>query len=78
MVRGYVYDKLMVQHRRRADHSFEYFHLFFFCRGLLQALGFEVVGTSQDFKASIPVAADLTAMDDAITQLLQEASVPAR
>jgi hypothetical protein len=48
------------------------------CRGLLQALGFEVIATSQDYKATIPVAADLTAMDKTITRLIEEAKVPAR
>jgi hypothetical protein len=45
---------------------------------LLQALGFEVIATSQDYKATIPVAADLTAMDKTITRLIEEAKVPAR
>jgi len=34
---------------------------------LLQALGFEVVGTYQDFKASIPVAANMIAMEKKIS-----------
>jgi thiol-disulfide isomerase/thioredoxin len=41
------------------------------CLGLLQGLGFEVFGTSQDFKATIPVAADLEAMNETITRLLE-------
>jgi hypothetical protein len=40
---------------------------------LLEALGFEVVGTSQDFKANIPVSADLQRMDESITHLMQKA-----
>mmetsp|Transcript_45871 Transcript_45871/g.53038 ORF Transcript_45871/g.53038 Transcript_45871/m.53038 type:complete len:1282 (-) Transcript_45871:153-3998(-) len=40
--------------------------------GLMQALGFEVIGTYQDFKASIPVTADLIAMEKRITQLIED------
>ena len=43
--------------------------------GLIQSLGFEVVGTSQDFEASIPVAADLSAMDTKITELIDDLMV---
>jgi hypothetical protein len=39
---------------------------------LLQGLGFEVFGTSQDFKATIPVAADLEAMTSTIERLLKD------
>jgi hypothetical protein len=39
--------------------------------GLLQSLGFEVFGTSQDFKATIPVASDLEYVNKIITQLLE-------
>jgi hypothetical protein len=42
--------------------------------GLLQALGFEVVVTSHDFKATIPVPSDLTAMKQRIAQLLDDVS----
>ncbi|KAG7362661.1 thioredoxin-like protein [Nitzschia inconspicua] len=45
---------------------------------LLEALGFEVVGTSQDFKAHIPVSADLRSMDESITQLMQQARTVAK
>mmetsp|Transcript_26122 Transcript_26122/g.61351 ORF Transcript_26122/g.61351 Transcript_26122/m.61351 type:complete len:1311 (-) Transcript_26122:939-4871(-) len=37
---------------------------------LIQSLGFEIVGTSRDFEASIPVAADLNAMNIKITGLI--------
>lgn len=40
---------------------------------LLEALGFEVVGTNQDFKASIPVSADLRGIDERITNMMQQA-----
>jgi hypothetical protein len=40
---------------------------------LLEALGFEVGGTSQDFKANIPVSADLRRMDESITRLMEQA-----
>jgi len=40
--------------------------------GLLQSLGFEVIATSRDFEASIPVAANLTSMDTRITRLLDD------
>lgn len=38
--------------------------------GLLQELGFDVFGTSQDFKATIPVSSDLDAMIEMLTRLL--------
>jgi hypothetical protein len=37
--------------------------------GLLQGLGFDVFGTSQDFKATIPVSSDLDAMTETLTRL---------
>ena len=40
--------------------------------GLMQALGFEVIGTYQDFKASIPVTTNLVAMEKRITRLIEE------
>lgn len=40
--------------------------------GLIQSLGFEVIGTSRDFEASIPVAANLNTMDTKITQLIDD------
>jgi Thioredoxin-like/PUB domain len=40
--------------------------------GLLQALGFEVVSTSHDFKATIPVSAEVEAMEQRIVQLIQD------
>jgi hypothetical protein len=40
--------------------------------GLIQSLGFEVIGTSRDFEASIPVAANLKTMDTKITQLIND------
>jgi len=44
--------------------------------GLLQSLGFEVIGTHRDFEASIPVAADLTNMDAKIAKLLEDLNAP--
>ena len=38
---------------------------------LLESLGFEVYGTSQDFMATIPLAADLDAMEKQINDLLE-------
>ena len=38
---------------------------------LLESMGFEVFGTSQDFKASIPVSADLERMNASIEGLLE-------
>lgn len=38
---------------------------------LLQSIGFEVFGTSQDFKATIPVASDLDNMNERIAHLLE-------
>jgi len=43
--------------------------------GLIQTLGFEVIGTSRDFEASIPVAANLKSMDTKITQLINDLKV---
>lgn len=40
--------------------------------GLLQSLGFEVIGTYQDFEASIPLGADLVAMDAKMTELVDD------
>jgi hypothetical protein len=40
--------------------------------GLLQGLGFEVLGTSQDCKATFPVTADLEAMTSTIERLLND------
>ena len=40
--------------------------------GLLQSLGFEVFGTSLDFKACIPVSADLGKVNDTISHLLKD------
>lgn len=40
--------------------------------GLLQAFGFEVAGTSQDFKASIPVGTDVEVMDQRISQMMKD------
>jgi len=42
---------------------------------LIQSLGFEVIGTSRDFEASIPIAADLSAMDHKLTQLIDDLKV---
>jgi Thioredoxin-like/PUB domain len=43
--------------------------------GLLRALGFEVVATHQDFKATIPVCTDLTRMEDSISKVMHEMKV---
>jgi len=43
--------------------------------GLIQSLGFEVLGTGKDFEGSIPVAADLNAMETRITQLIDDLKV---
>lgn len=40
--------------------------------GLIQSVGFEVIGTSRDFEASIPLAADLQRMDATITKLIED------
>ncbi len=40
--------------------------------GLIQSVGFEVIGTSRDFEASIPLAADLHSMDATITKLIKD------
>ena len=40
--------------------------------GLLQSLGFEVVVTSHDFKATIPVPSDPKAMEERISQLIDD------
>jgi hypothetical protein len=40
--------------------------------GLLQFIGFEVYGTSQDFMATIPLDADLIDMDEKINRLLED------
>lgn len=45
---------------------------------LLEALGFEVVVTNQDFKANIPVSADLRNMDESISHLMQNAGAIAK
>eukprot|EP00980_Cylindrotheca_fusiformis_P000481 scaffold119_cov131-Cylindrotheca_fusiformis.AAC.11 len=42
--------------------------------GLLQSLGFDIFGTSQDFRANIPVSSDLKAMTDNLTILLSSMS----
>lgn len=39
---------------------------------LLQSVGFDLIGTYQDFKASIPVTADLIAMEKNLLQLIEE------
>jgi hypothetical protein len=39
---------------------------------LIQSLGFEVLGTSRDFEASIPVAANLKTIDTKLTQLIND------
>lgn len=41
--------------------------------GLLQGIGFNIFGTSQDFKATIPASADLDAMTDLLNRLLETA-----
>lgn len=40
--------------------------------GLIQSIGFEVIATSRDFEASIPLAADLQRMHATITKLIQD------
>jgi len=40
--------------------------------GLLQSLGFEVIGTNRGFEGSIPIAANLDVMDTKITQLIDD------
>lgn len=44
--------------------------------GLLQSIGFEVIGTRRDFEASIPAAANLTSMDAKIQRLLEDLNTP--
>ncbi|KAL3923498.1 MAG: hypothetical protein SGILL_001624 [Bacillariaceae sp.] len=45
---------------------------------LLEALGFEVSATSQDFKANIPVSTDLTGMNESIKQVMEKAKAVCR
>jgi len=40
--------------------------------GLIQSIGFEIVGTNRDFEASIPAAANLKSMDTKIAQLIDD------